>query len=55
MGGKGFIFLSMEDETCIANVIITPDRFERERLLVTRSKFILVEGKLQNQEGVIHI
>jgi error-prone DNA polymerase len=52
---KGFIFLSMEDETGIANVIITPDLFERERLLITRSKFILVEGALQNQDGVIHI
>jgi error-prone DNA polymerase len=52
---KGFIFMSMEDETGIANVIVTPDLFERERLLVTRSKFLLVEGKLQNQDGVIHI
>jgi error-prone DNA polymerase len=52
---KGFIFLSMEDETGIANVIITPDLFERERLLITTSKFILVEGPLQNQDGVIHI
>ena len=52
---KGFIFLSMEDETGIANVIITPDLFERERLLVTGSKFILVEGALQNEDGVIHI
>jgi error-prone DNA polymerase len=52
---KGFIFISMEDETGIANVIITPDLYERERLVVTRSKFILVEGALQNQDGVIHI
>jgi error-prone DNA polymerase len=52
---KGFIFLSMEDETGIANVIITPDLYERERLVVTRSKFVLVEGALQNQDGVIHI
>jgi error-prone DNA polymerase len=52
---KGFIFLSMEDETGIANVIITPDLFERERLLITASKFILVEGPLQNQDNVIHI
>lgn len=51
---KGFIFLSMEDETGIANVIITPDLYERERLVVTRSKFILAEGPLQNQDGVIH-
>jgi error-prone DNA polymerase len=52
---KGFIFLSMEDETGIANVIITPDLYERERVQVTGSKFLLVEGALQNQDGVIHI
>jgi error-prone DNA polymerase len=52
---KGFIFLSMEDETGIANVIVTPVLYERERLVVTRSKFILAEGALQNQDGVIHI
>lgn len=52
---KGFIFLSMEDETGIANVIVTPDLYERNRLIVARSKFILAEGALQNQDGVIHI
>jgi error-prone DNA polymerase len=52
---KGFIFLSMEDETGIANVIVTPDLYERQRVLVTRSKFLLVEGALQNQDGVIHV
>jgi error-prone DNA polymerase len=52
---KGFIFLSMEDETGIANVIITPDLYERERVVVTRSKFVLVEGRLQNQDEVVHI
>jgi error-prone DNA polymerase len=52
---KGFIFLSMEDETGIANVIITPDLYERQRWLVTRSKFLLVEGTLQNQDNVIHV
>lgn len=51
----GFIFLSMEDETGIANVIVTPDLYERERLVVTGSKFILAEGPLQNQDGVIHV
>ena len=51
----GFIFLSMEDETGIANVIVTPDLYERNRLVVTRSKFILAEGALQNQDGVIHV
>jgi error-prone DNA polymerase len=52
---KGFIFISMEDETGIANVIVTADLYDRDRLVVTRSKFLLVEGPLQNQDGVIHI
>jgi error-prone DNA polymerase len=51
----GFIFLSMEDETGIANVIVSPDVYERHRSIVTRSKFIRAEGSLQNQEGVIHV
>jgi hypothetical protein len=51
----GFIFLSMEDETGIANVIVTPDLYEKDRMVVTRSKFILAEGPLQNQDGVIHV
>jgi error-prone DNA polymerase len=52
---KGFIFISMEDETGIANVIVAPDLYERHRLVVTRSRFLLVEGLLQNQDGVIHV
>lgn len=51
----GFIFISMEDETGIANVIVTPDLYERDRLVVAGSKFILAEGPLQNQDGVIHV
>ncbi len=52
---KGFVFLSLEDETGIANVIITPDLFERERVVVTRSRFLQIEGPLQIQNGVIHV
>ncbi len=51
----GFIFLSMEDETGIANIIIHPDLYERDRILITREKFLLVTGKLQNQDGVVHV
>ncbi len=51
----GFIFLSLEDETGIANVIIHPDLYERERVVVTRGKFLKVFGKLQNQDGVAHV
>ena len=39
----------------IASVIVTPDLYERERVVATRSKFILAEGSLQNQDGVIHV
>jgi len=52
---KGFIFISMEDETGIANVIVTPDLYEQYRVTVTRARFLFVEGVLQNQDGVIHI
>jgi len=52
---KGFVFLSMEDETGIANVIITPDLFERERVTITRTRFLDIEGTLQIQNGVIHV
>jgi error-prone DNA polymerase len=52
---KGFVFLSLEDETGIANVILTPDVFERDRIIVTRSRFLLIAGLLQNQDGVIHV
>ncbi|MGC9159097.1 MAG: DNA polymerase III subunit alpha [Terracidiphilus sp.] len=52
---KGFIFISIEDETGIANVIVTPDVYEHNRLTVTRGKFLLVEGALQKQDGVIHV
>ncbi len=52
---KGFVFLSLEDETGIANVIIAPDVFEQNRLVVTRARFLDIQGRLQNQDGVIHV
>jgi len=52
---KGFVFLSLEDETGIANIILTPDVFEENRVVVTRSRFLCVEGRLQQQDGVIHV
>jgi error-prone DNA polymerase len=52
---KGFVFLSLEDETGIANIIITPDLFEHERVVVTRNRFLDIQGTLQIQNGVIHI
>jgi len=52
---KGFVFLSLEDETGIANVVIAPDIFEANRLVVTRSRILRVDGQLQLQDGVIHV
>jgi error-prone DNA polymerase len=52
---SGFVFLSLEDETGIANAIVTPDVFERHRVLVSRGKFLMVEGILQNQDNVISV
>jgi error-prone DNA polymerase len=52
---KGFVFLSMEDETGIANVIVTPQMYEQNQVTVTRARFLFVEGPLQNQDNVIHV
>ena len=52
---KGFVFLSLEDETGIANIILTPDLFERERLTITHHSYLLIQGKLQNNDGVVHV
>ena len=52
---KGFVFLSLEDESGIANIIIMPDLFERQRVVITRSRFLEIEGALQIQNGVIHV
>jgi len=52
---KGFVFLSIEDETGIANAIITPAVYEQFKQVVVYEKFLLIEGELQNQENVISV
>jgi error-prone DNA polymerase len=52
---KGFVFLSLEDETGISNVIITPDVFEQNRFTILAGRFLLVEGCLQNVDNVISV
>jgi error-prone DNA polymerase len=52
---KGFVFLTLEDETGIANIIIRPDLFDRERFKILEEPFLLVDGVLQNQDGVTSI
>jgi error-prone DNA polymerase len=52
---SGFVFLSLEDETGIANAIITPDLFEQHRLMLVSEQFLMVEGVLQNLDNVISV
>ncbi len=52
---KGFMFLSMEDETGIANVIVTPQLFEKNRLVLVDYPFLLIEGALQHQDNVVSV
>jgi error-prone DNA polymerase len=52
---KGFVFLTLEDETGIANIIVRPDLFERDRLVIVEEQFLIVDGVLQNQDGVTSV
>ncbi len=52
---KGFVFLSMEDETGVMNAIITPPTYDRYKLVVVGEPFLLIDGVLQNQDGVISV
>lgn len=52
---KGFCFLTLEDETGLANAVVTPDMFQRHRAVIHTASLLMVEGPLQIQDGVIHI
>ncbi len=52
---KGFVFISLEDETGVSNAIVEPDLFERFRLVITEEAFLLIEGQVQNSDGVVLI
>jgi error-prone DNA polymerase len=52
---KGFVFLTLEDETGIANIIVRPDLFARDRLVIVQEPFLIVDGILQTQDGVIAV
>ena len=51
----GVIFMTLEDETGVANIIVWPKIFERLRAIVLGARFVAVTGKLQSEQGVIHI
>jgi error-prone DNA polymerase len=52
---RGVVFLSLEDETGISNVIIAGPLFEQERLQITQEPFLIVEGTAQVRQGTVHL
>jgi error-prone DNA polymerase len=52
---NGFLFLSLEDETGIANIIVEPELFDKNREALVTAPYLLIEGLLQNQQGAISI
>ena len=52
---KGFVFLTLEDETGIANIIVQPPVFAEQKVAILEQPFLLVEGRLQIQDGVTSV
>jgi error-prone DNA polymerase len=52
---KGLIFLTLEDETGHANVIVMPGVYNADPMVVVHERFIRVQGRVQNQEGIVHV
>jgi error-prone DNA polymerase len=52
---KGFVFLTMEDETGMMQTIIRPDLFQKHRAFIVSTPVLMVEGTLQKQDGTISV
>ena len=52
---KGYVFVSLEDETGVANAVVEPELFERERIVINEASALKITGRLQNEGGVIHV
>ncbi|MGO9701585.1 MAG: OB-fold nucleic acid binding domain-containing protein [Xanthobacteraceae bacterium] len=52
---KGVVFMTIEDESAVANVIVWPKVFERVRPIVLGARYIAVAGRVQSESGVIHV
>jgi error-prone DNA polymerase len=52
---SGIVFLSLEDETGIANLVVMPDVYERHRPLVRGASFIEAEGRVEKSGGVVNV
>jgi error-prone DNA polymerase len=52
---KGVVFLTIEDESAVANIIVWPSTFERVRPIVLGARYVSVTGQVQKESGVIHV
>jgi len=52
---KGFVFLTLEDETGVANIIVRPDFYDKERVTIVSAPFLMIEGIVQTVDGVTAI
>ena len=52
---KGVIFMTLEDETDIANIIVWPKAFAKHRRTVMTARFLAVRGRLQRAGLVVHV
>ena len=52
---KGFVFITIEDETGFANAIVTPQLFAAHRQVIVGAHALVIEGVVQNQHGVVSI
>jgi error-prone DNA polymerase len=52
---KGFMFMTLEDETGTARVIITPDFYHENQMTIVKEKFVVVSGVVQNQDNTLHL
>jgi len=52
---KGIIFMTLEDETGTSRVIISPDFYDQNRMVVLNERFVLVSGVVQNQDNIVHL
>jgi DNA polymerase III alpha subunit len=52
---NGVIFMTIEDETAVANIIVWPKTFERFRPIIMGARYVAVSGELQQESGVIHV
>jgi error-prone DNA polymerase len=52
---KGLIFLTLEDETGNANIIVMPDVYSADPMVVLNERFVKVKGTVQNQDGIVHL